>query len=101
MKKAATGRAKASIKTPVRDLTNRETVEHYNAVLIEEIKDQMKQVLEAVDTSIGGVRQELHDFRRETGQRFDTIETILRNHSKDIARTDDHEVRITALEKAS
>lgn len=85
MKKAATRRAKATVKTPVRDLTNRETVEHYNAVLIEEIKDQMKQVLEAVDTSVGGVRQELGEFRKETHERFNDVEAVLHEHSRSIA----------------
>lgn len=77
--------AKTTTRTPVYNLDLRRIFEHRNAILLEEIKGQMKLVLETVDTSISGVKQELSEFRCETNQRFDRIESVVRGHSTAIA----------------
>ncbi len=128
-KKQTLKRRPVAIARPLDKLDKEERVEHYNAILIEGLRSDMKQVIESVDARMGGFERTLMEFRKETKEEFDGVKVILRQHSTEInelrtemqamgtemhamegrlsakidghtTRLDDHEGRITSLESA-
>src|SRR3989338_4710108 len=73
--------SKVTIKTPIEKLNKNETIEHYNAVLLEDIKSKMELVIEGMEITKEFIHKEVSEFRCETNQRFDMIEGIVREHS--------------------
>ena len=73
--------SKVTIKTPIEKLNKNETIEHYNAVLLEDIKSKMELVIEGMEITKESIHKEVSEFRCETNQRFDMIEGIVREHS--------------------
>ena len=72
---------KAMIRTPVKDLKKSDSIEHYNAVLLEDIKSKMEQVIEVTETTKESIHKEMNEFREEVNQRFDMVESVVRAHS--------------------
>ena len=73
--------SKVTIKTPIEKLNKNEAIEHYNAVLLEDIKSKMELVIEGMEITKESIHKEVSEFRCETNQRFDMIEGIVREHS--------------------
>jgi chromosome segregation ATPase len=74
----------STIKTPLDKLNKGEKIEHYNAVLLEDLKSDMKAVIDGMESTKVTLRREMQEFRSEVNQRFDTIEFVVRQHSSDI-----------------
>lgn len=76
---------RARITTPLEALDEKDTIMHYNAVLIEDLRSGLKQVIEAVESLRVEFRTEMNDFRREVNERFSTLELAVRRNSQEIA----------------
>ena len=73
--------SKATVNTPIKDLKGKESIEHYNAVLLEGIDSKMKQVIEGMETTKESLTKKVDEFRDEVNQRFDMIENVVLTHS--------------------
>lgn len=62
--------------------------EHYNAILLEEVRSQMELVLEKVTGSEDRLMTAIRELRIEHDQRFDVIEAVLRQHSQILQQHD-------------
>lgn len=95
----------ARVNTPIEELNTKETIMHYNAVLIEEQNSKFQLVLERIDV--------LSDKVDKFGNRLTTVEQTIRGLKDDmidmerricskinrlIERDDNHECRLAALE---
>ena len=74
-------KSKATIMTPVAELSPSETNVHYSAVMIEEIRSSQKLVIEHMDgvearleRKIEAVDNKLEDFRNEVNLRFKKVD---------------------------
>ena len=110
-------------KSPSRKSSKKDqkgTVEHYNAVLIESLKSDMKMFMEGMEARSISVERELKDFRKDVTGRFGMLELAVTNNSQAIkelksemgqmekrlsdkidrnnSKLDNHEERITTLE---
>jgi len=108
---------------PVAELSRDDTIAHYNAVMIEELRSSQKAVIEHVDIKIDALDRKLENFRSEVNNRFDIVEAAIKYNSMNIkelqaqmreaggnikdlqtsmmrveGRLDDHEDRIATLE---
>lgn len=110
--------SKAQVSTPVEQLTPEDSIAHYNAVMIEEIRSTVRTELEGLHTKVDSLENKMGAFRCEVNARFDTVEAAIKvnaqgirelqtrmNHvehkiDRIIDRVDDHEERITSLETA-
>src|SRR3989339_350887 len=63
-------------------LNGSESVAHYNAILIEELKSDFKFVAEQVMGLHDVIRQEVRQVRDDLGARIDNVESVLTYHSK-------------------
>lgn len=79
-----------------------EEIAHYNGVLIENLRDEFRMVIEHVD----GVKEQLirrmdERFAKQDG-RFDVIEAVLRHHSQMLQTNEErwtrNEVRLEGIE---
>lgn len=57
-------------------------IEHYNAILIEDLRSQFRLVIEHVQTASSSLGERIDRFEQKTESRFEIIETILRQHSE-------------------
>ncbi len=73
--------SKATTRTPVKNLKPDETIEHYNAVLLEDIRSKMQQVIEGMDSTKTEIKRELGEFRAEANEHFEMLDTVVREHS--------------------
>jgi len=73
--------SKATIKTPVKDLNVKETLDHRKIILLEDIQAKMEMVIEVTETTKESIHKEMSEFRSEVNQRFDMIENVVRAHS--------------------
>ena len=64
---------KAKLRTPVANLNEKDSIEHYNAILIEEIQSSMKAVIETV-----------HLSQEQTNRKFEKIETRMDQNHEDL-----------------
>lgn len=55
---------RATVKTKIKDLNKPETMEHYNAVLLEDIKGQMQFVVEGMESFRVEVKRDINDLER-------------------------------------
>ena len=83
------------IDTPVGELGEKDTIMHYNAVMLEEIKSKMELVIEYMATIKHGLEQKIEELRNEMNQRFDALNYKI---DKIATRVDDHETRLVARE---
>ncbi|MBU4484250.1 hypothetical protein KKA47_02385 [bacterium] len=74
----------ATIKTEVKNLSGKETIEHYNAILIESLKSEMKGVIEVVEESEAKSEKRDRELLKEMNQRFGTVEAALTHHTHEI-----------------
>ena len=81
-------RKKARVDTSVEKLNKKDTIEHYNAVMLEDIKSGIKLIQEGVDSSHVELKNELHEFRDETRMRLTAVEFAVMKNSKDIKSLD-------------
>jgi hypothetical protein len=128
MKKRKSKRAGgAKVRTPVEDLTEEETMVHYNAIQLEDIRATMKLilettsatltqqqrqiddfkatmhlVLEGTNAAIVHLQRQFEEFRIEIKKEFDTIGYAMRRMEEKIDRHGiilaEHEARIGTLE---
>ncbi|MFH0799741.1 MAG: hypothetical protein V2A66_06125 [Pseudomonadota bacterium] len=118
--KRASQKRSSSVKTPVARLGKEDTIAHYNAVLIEDLKSGMKQVIEGVEHTRVVLTEKIDSSEQRLSRRLEAVEFAVTKHSGEIkdlrtemhemegrlsakidghaARLDDHETRITTLE---
>lgn len=65
---------KATIKTPVKDLKGGETIEHYNAVLLEDIRSKM-------DSAKVTLKDEMKNLEERLTQEIELLKTVVHEHS--------------------
>ncbi len=128
MKKKKDRAKKAQVDTPLDKLDEKETIMHYNAVLIEALRSEMKLVLERVDALDTKFESKIDTFKNELASKIDfvkdaleckferhfsTLESAIRGLKGDmldmeqrlsskinriIDRCENHECRLTTLE---
>jgi chromosome segregation ATPase len=113
---------KATKSTPVKDLNEEESLMHYNAVMAEELRSQMKLLMETVDGRMSTFEQKIDGLRNEMNARFEIVEAAIKVNGQRITnveaeiqqmegrlskkidtitkRIDNHEDRISPLEQA-
>ena len=77
-----TKKQKATTLTPIDQLNKAETIQHYNAVLIEDLKSQFKMVIERSEGAEERTRQFIEELHTKTQERFDNVDLVLRHHSE-------------------
>lgn len=117
---------KATVTTPVRELTGNESIEHYNAIMIEEIRSVVRSELEGIHARMDAFENKLESFRIEVNGRFNVVEAAIRCNADAIRelrvdvnrlknemtevkgilnhvanRVDDHEERVGRMERVS
>lgn len=75
--------------TPVKDLSQGEEIQHYNAILIEEIRSEMKMVVEHVTTSEERIMARMDERFLEVDQSFDDVRRILSYHTELFRKNDE------------
>ncbi|MFA4973782.1 MAG: hypothetical protein WC683_14315 [bacterium] len=109
----------ARVDTPVEELNQKETLMHYNAVLIEDQNSKFRLVLERMDVLTTEVRENSRDMKAlrtshdESNMRLSNLELVFRGLKDDILdmerricskinriteRCEKHDCRLTALE---
>ena len=104
--------------TPVAELSRNDTIEHYNAVMIEDIRSSVKLLSEGMTSLRSELKGEISSLRTEMNGRFDVVEAAIRcnadnirelqNDMKDVKTSlsriepliDEHEERLTRLESS-
>ena len=71
-------KSKATIMTPVAELSPNDTIEHYNAVMIEDIRSTVKLLSEGMTTLRSELKGEISSLRTEMNGRFDVVEAAIR-----------------------
>lgn len=92
MSKQKKGRGReAKVNTPIGELDQKETLMHYNAVLMEEQSSMIKLILERmdglreqVDQKTDSLRVKIDAFRSHTEKRFSVIEHAVRGLKDDM-----------------
>ncbi len=106
--------AEARADTPVDELGEKETLMHYNAVLLEDLKSKMELIIEwmqAIELRFNVTFEAIDKRFDAIDARFLTLEAAVRGLKGDIMildakfdrlvpRVDNHEHRISALEQA-
>ena len=72
---------KASVRTPVNKLTGKETIEHYSAVLLGEIRSQLKLVVENAEGSESRLRSDLKTMEGRLGQEVELLKSVIHSHN--------------------
>ncbi len=104
-------KSKARIRTPVEKLTSEDTIQHYNAIMLEQITSKIDIVIEGMESLRRELRGEVAALRNEMNARFEVVDAAIRCNAhgikelrsmmhQAIGRLDGHEVRITNLETA-
>lgn len=73
---------KRSPKKQSRKKTDSEQVAHYTAVLVEDLKDQFKFVIEKVEGMEERLILRMDERFTKQDERFDIIESVLKEHSR-------------------
>jgi vacuolar-type H+-ATPase subunit I/STV1 len=84
MKKKQGHGKKARTDTPVEELSKKDTIEHYNAIMIEEIRSVVRAELEGMHSRMDSFEGRLESFRNEVNSRFDLVETAIKCNSQAI-----------------
>ncbi len=77
-------KSKATIMTPVAELSPSDTIEHYNAVMIEDIQSSVRLVAEGMDTIRVELKSEISSLRTEMNDRFDVVEAAIKCNADNI-----------------
>ncbi len=72
------------MQTSVAELDRSATIEHYNAVMLEELRASFRNALEVTANWKDGLEAKIDALRAEMRTRFDTLEVVLRVHSEEI-----------------
>ncbi len=71
----------ATIKTPVKDLTAGETLDHRKIILLEDIQAKMELVLEKADSTEASLTAKIDETKNELGWRLAAVEKVVSEHS--------------------
>ena len=104
-------KSKAKVTTPVEQLTPDDTIQHYNAVMIEQLNSKIDIIIEGMESMRVSLENKIEGLRNEMNARFEVVEAAIKCNAEGIrelrammhqviARFDDHEMRITNLETA-
>ena len=77
-------RKKATVKTQVKDLKGKETIEHYNAVLLEDMKSQMDWVIEGMDSVKHEINDKMAHLDTKITQEVELLKTVIHSHSDEL-----------------
>lgn len=77
---------RATVRMPVNELNAQDTIEHYNAVLVEEIRSQVQLVMEIVTNFKSELENKINDLRNEMARRFEIVEGAIMSLKSDIIR---------------
>jgi peptidoglycan hydrolase CwlO-like protein len=102
-RKGAGGRPREASKpvdTPVDKLGEKDTIMHYNAVMLEDLKHQMQLVIEFMQTIKVELEQKIDALQNEMNQKFDALNYKIDHKINDLEerlnrRIDDVEARLT------
>lgn len=74
---------KATMRTAIEQLGRQDTIEHYNAVMLEEILSTVRTLGEGMAQTEKRLEGKIESFRSETNQHFALIESVLRVHAQE------------------
>ncbi len=86
VRKKGSGTKRSRIDTPIDELDARETMMHYNAVLMEDLRSKMDLVLENAEDATRGLSQKIDSLRCHMDQRFMLVEKAIRCNKDEIER---------------
>jgi hypothetical protein len=75
---------KAAVRTSVKDLKRGETIQHYNAILIEDIKSKMELVIEGMEGTKEVIRKEVKQSEQRVTGEIALLKTVVHRHSGDL-----------------
>lgn len=92
-------RSEGRVDTPIDELGEKETIMHYNSVMIEELNSKMQLVLECVQASTKQLDDKIESVRSELLNKMEMLRLeFCSKFNRTTERFEDHERRITALE---
>ena len=99
-KKPARKPRKATVRTPVAKLSGKESLEHYNGILIEDILSKVKTMQEGVLGELTAFRQDFQRSCQENAAHFRILESAIRCNSEAIGelKTDVAELKTDVAE---
>ena len=75
---------KATVRTPVKDLGKGETIEHYNAVLYEDLMSKMELVIEGMEGTRDVLREDMRQLEQRITGEIGLLKTVVHRHSGDL-----------------
>jgi hypothetical protein len=84
MHSAMKKQSKATVKTPVEKLKKSKTIEHYNAVLLEDIKSKMEFVIEGMKSTKDSIKKDVGGLEIKLTQEIELLKSVVHKHSSDI-----------------
>lgn len=88
MKKSKTKMKKDKQSKDKRRTSEKETVAHYNAVLIEGLKSDFRFVIEGLEGLRSELKQGMNEKFAEVDENFHTIRLVLQSHSRQFEKID-------------
>lgn len=85
---------KAKVRTPVEKLRGKETIEHYNAVLLEDIRSKMEQVIEGMEATKDELKKEARHLEQHLTQEIELLKSVVHKHSGTLGIPDDSYVLV-------
>lgn len=70
---------KAKIRTEIKDLNREDTIEHYNAVLLEQIDSKMSTVIEVMEATKTELKRDMNNLEKKLTQDNELIKGALRD----------------------
>ncbi len=83
---------KGRVDTPISELGEKDTIMHYNAVLIEELNSKMQLVIESMQATAKQLGDKMDAMRAELIDKMEMVRLELRSMIRH------HDCRLTALE---
>lgn len=74
----------AKVRTPVNKLQGKETIEHYNDILLEDMNKKFDIILEATISTKETLEKKIDNLNKRMDQKFEVVEWAIPEHSKQI-----------------
>lgn len=75
---------KTTVRTPIKDLKEKETIEHYNAVLLEDIKSKMEFVIEGMESTKQSLKNDMNNLQENMTQEMELMKGVMHKYTEDL-----------------
>jgi hypothetical protein len=72
---------RSTVRTPFKDLKKEETIQHYNAVLFEDLKSKMELVIEGMETTKDELGREMKGIECRLVKEIELLKSVVHKHS--------------------